>query len=364
MKHVNFGCGHDAAGAGVSRRELLKTLAAAGAGAIVSGSHLLGQATSSAPRATPGRIDVHHHLYPPAYLKAMEKEMAATGFNPRPWTPSVSLEAMDKTGVATSMLSPVQRLVNDSMSDKSERARTLVRQNNEYGAQVVKDYPGRFGLFAALPLPDQDGSLKEIEYAYDVLKADGIALWTSYVDKWPGDPAFAPAFEELNRRKAVVFFHPATATCCRNLIPGLQISGIIEYDLDTARAAESILVNGTSARFPDIRFIFSHSGGAITVLAARIIDDFPKNHPERAPHGVEYEFKKFYYEVAHASKVPALDALKDLAPMSQILYGSDVPLRNYELTNEGLDQYGGFSPSDWRAIYRGNAERLFPRLKA
>jgi predicted TIM-barrel fold metal-dependent hydrolase len=229
---------------------------------------------------------------------------------------------------------------------------------------VVRDHPGRFGLFAALPLPDQDGSLKEIEYAYDTLKADGIALWTSYLDKWPGDPAFERAFEELNRRNAVVFFHPATASCCRNLIPGLQVAGMIEYDLDTARAAESLLVNSTPGRFPNIRFIFSHSGGAITVLAARMIDDYPKNRLAQLPKGVEYEFKKFYYETAHASKVPALDALKDLAPVSQILFGSDVPIRGYELTTDGLDEYPGFSPADWRAINRGNAERLFPRLKA
>ncbi len=333
------------------RRELLKALAA-----MLPVSKLLSQ--------TPGRIDVHHHMLPPAYAAAVEKEMRASGFNPRPWTPSISLEAMDKHGIATAMLSPVQRAVMDSMSDRSERARSLARLNNEYGAQVVRDNPSRFGLFAALPLPDQDGSLKEIEYAFDTLKADGIALWTSYLDKWPGDPAFAPVFEELNRRKAAVFFHPATASCCRNLIPGLQISGMIEYDLDTARAAESILVNGTSARFPNVRFIFSHSGGALTVLAARIVDDYPKNRADKVPNGVEYELKKFYYEVAHASKAPALDALKDTVPVSQILFGSDAMIRPYELTTEGLDAYGGFSTNDMRAINRGNAERLFPRLKA
>src|SRR5437879_4443425 len=313
---------------------------------------------------TLGRIDVHHHMLPPAYAAAVEKEMRETGFNPRPWAPAISLEAMDKHGIATAMLSPVQRAVMDTMSDRSERARTLARLNNEYGAQVVRDNPRRFGLFAALPLPDTDGSLKEIEYAFDKLKTDGIALWTSYLDKWPGDPAFAPVFEELNRRKAVVFFHPATAACCRNLIPGLQISGMIEYDLDTARAAESILVNGTSARFPDVRFIFSHSGGALTVLAARMVDDYPKNRSANVPNGVDYEFKKFYYEVAHASKAPALDALKDMVPVSQILFGSDAMIRPYELTTEGLDAYGGFSTNDMRAINRGNAERLFPRLKA
>ena len=116
---------------------------------------------------------------------------------------------------------------------------------------------------------------------------------------------------------------------------------MIEYDLDTARAAESLLVGGTPARFPDVRFIFSHSGGALPTLAARMIDDYPKNRANLLPNGVEYEIRKFYYEVAHASKVPALDALKDIAPISQILFGSDVPIRNYELTTEGLEHYGG-----------------------
>ena len=341
-----------------SRRDFFKTAAAV---AMVPAAGMLAQ--NRAP-ATRGRIDVHHHLYPPAYVKEMEQEMKATNFVARPWTPQVSLEAMDKHGVATAMLSPVQRLVLDSMSDKSERARKLVRINNDYNAQVVRDNPSRFGLMAALPLPDIDGSLKEIAYAYDVLKADGIALWTSYLDKWPGDKVFTPIWEELNRRKAVVFYHPAAASCCRNLIPELAISGIIEYDIDTARCAESMLVGGVPGKFPDIKFIFSHSGGALSVLAARIIDDYPKAFAARLPHGVEYEFRKFYYEVAHASKPAALDALKDIAPVSQILYGSDVPLRAYELTNEGLDVYSGFSPKDWDAIYRGNAEQLFPRLKA
>jgi predicted TIM-barrel fold metal-dependent hydrolase len=343
-----------------SRREFVKSLALAGAGAVLPASGLLAQIASPSAHAAPGRIDVHHHMFPPFYVKAMEDELRASGFAARPWTPALSIELMDKHGIATAMLSPVQRLVMDSMSDRSEKARGLARQNNEYGAQLVKDYPGRFGHFAALPLPDPEGSLREIEYALDVLKADGIALWTSYVDKWPGDPAFAETFGELNRRSAVVFFHPARSSCCRNL-PGQ--SGIIEYDIDTARAIDSLLLNGTLARCPNIRFIFSHSGGAFSVLAARISDDFPKNRADRVPSGVDYEVRKLYFDVAHASKAPALDALKDIVPISQILFGSDVPLRTYELTDDGLDAYAGFSEKDWKAINRGNAERLFPRLQ-
>ncbi len=347
---------------GKSRRDFIKTVGALSVGAMLPATGLLAQAVGSGSgnRLMPGRIDVHHHLYPPVYVKAMEQDLKAQGFAMRPWTPESSIEKMDKAGVATAMLSPVQRLVMDSMSDKSQRARDLARQNNEYNAKLVKDYPGRFGCLAALPLPDQDASLKEIEYSLDTLKADGISLFTDYVDKWVGDPLFAPVFDELNRRKAVVFFHPARANCCRNL-PGQ--SGIIEYDIDTARAIDSLLLNGTVSRCPDISYIFSHAGGAFSVLAARINDDFPKKLQDRVPHGVDYEVKRLYFDTAHAAKAPALDALKDIVPVSQILYGSDVPLREYPLTDEGLDEYAGFSPAEWRAINRGNSERLFPRLK-
>jgi predicted TIM-barrel fold metal-dependent hydrolase len=341
-----------------SRRHFLKAFA--GAGALLPA---FAQAPSASSQNTMGKIDVHHHMTPDFYMKVMEKELTGSGFAFRPWEPLLSIDAMDKSGVATALLSPVQRLVMDSMSDKSERARTLARQSNDFGARVVRDYPRRFGLLAALPLPDQDGSLREIEYAFDTLKADGISLWTSYLNKWPGDPAFDRVWEELNRRKAIVFFHPATASCCRNLMPGLQISGIIEYDLDTARAAESMLLNRIPMRFPDIRFIFSHSGGALSVLAARIVDDLPRFVKGVTGAQIEDAFRKFYYETAHASKPAALDAVRDIAPVSQILFGSDVPIREYGLTTEGLEEYRGFSPNDWRAINRGNAERLWPRLK-
>ena len=338
-----------------SRRQFLNDLAVGAVGAALAGNGLLAQSAS----ALRGRIDVHHHMAPEFYVKAMEQLGLTT--TQRNWTPQVSLDVMDKAGVQTALLSPVQSVIRDSLSDESEHARMLARQNNEYGAQVVKDHPTRFGLFAALPLPDIDGSLKEIEYSLDTLKADGIALFTSYLDKSPGDPAFAAVFDELHRRKAGVFFHPAHSTCCRTLS---SQSGMIDFDLDTARAIDSMLFEGTLSRCPDARFIFSHAGGAFTTLAPRMVDDFPNRLADRVPHGVDYEFKKLYFDTAHAGAAGPLDALKDLVPVSQILYGSDVPIRAYSLTDDRLKEYTGFSESDWRAINRGNAERLFPRLKA
>ena len=344
-------------GSASSRREFLKTATVAAAGVALGGSKLLAQV---GPLPKLGRIDVHHHMAPAFYVDFVERETGRRT-SLHGWTPAVSLDVMDKAGVETAMLSPAQGIVRDSLSDKSDQARKMARENNEDGAKAVSDHPQRFGLFAALPLPDADGSLKEIEYSFGTLKADGIALFTSYLDKFPGDPAFVPVFDELNRRQAVVFFHPAHSTCCRNLTTQ---SGMIDFDMDTARAIDSMLIEGTFSRFPDIKFIFSHAGGAFTTLAPRMVDDFPKKYADRAPHGVDYEFKKLYFDTAHAGAAGPLDALKDLVPISQILYGSDVPIRAYDLTDSKLKEYTGFSADDWKAINRANAERLFPRLKA
>jgi predicted TIM-barrel fold metal-dependent hydrolase len=184
---------------GSSRRKFLHLMAAAGVGAMLPAASLFSQ-NGSAPAAGKGRIDVHHHLLPPFYVKIMQPDIIASGRPLQAWSPEMSLDIMDKNGVATAILSPQNHLVGDSLSDKTDRARMLSRQNNEYAAQLAKDHPGRFGFFAATPLPDPDAAMKEIEYSLDTLKADGIGLWTSYRDKWPGDPAFKEAFDELNRR--------------------------------------------------------------------------------------------------------------------------------------------------------------------
>jgi predicted TIM-barrel fold metal-dependent hydrolase len=344
-----------------SRRQFMKSLGALGATAILPGA--AGWMPQTAPRAASvqaSRIDVHHHMLSPTYLS----RSGPARVNPRSdpalanWTPARALEEMDKAGIATAMLSiPTGGIPSNQAG---EQARTLVRDSNEYGAQMVRDYPGRFGLLASLPLLEQDASLREIEYAFDTLKADGIALMTDYGNKWPGDPAFAAVFEELNRRKAVVFIHPTAPGCCTNLIPGVPASWI-EYDFDTTRAITSMLVNGVFTRFPNVRFIFTHSGGTIPVLAKRIADMFPPEISDRAPNGVESEVKKLYFDIANGANPSSLAALTKLVPISQLLFGTDFPMVRISITVDGFREYG-FSPKDVQAINRGNALRLFPRL--
>jgi predicted TIM-barrel fold metal-dependent hydrolase len=229
---------------------------------------------------------------------------------------------------------------------------------------MVKDYPGRFGLFAAVPLPDTEGSLREIAYAFDVLKADGVGLLSNYDDKWPGDPSFVTVFEELNRRKAVVFIHPTAASCCSHLMPGIAAS-TVEFLFDTSRAIVSLVVNGTFSQFPHIRFIFCHAGGTMPMVAARTTA-FVERHEDiakRIPGGVSSELRKLYYDVANSMNPSSMAALMNLVPTSQLLFGSDFPYVPGAVTANGVDHFG-FSFSDLQAINRGNAMRLFPRLQS
>jgi predicted TIM-barrel fold metal-dependent hydrolase len=242
-----------------------------------------------------------------------------------------------------------------------EGSRKIARASNEYAAQLMRDYPGRFGSFASIPFPDIDGSLREIEYSMDTLKADGIYLWTSYKGKLLGDPAFFPILEELNRRKVVIYTHPATPDCCGTIQPYISINAV-EGPVDTTRTMTSLLFQGGAAKYPDIRWIFSHSGGVTPFLLSRYQrEEAEKDRKSVLPKGLMYELQKFYYDTAQGHHEGALKALTAIIPPSQILYGTDYPFWDGRKVSEGLAR-GGFSAADLMAVNRGNALRLFPRL--
>ena len=312
---------------------------------------------------SPHRIDTHHHIMPPAFLaKGGERVIAvAPGMRDlvQEWSPERAVETMDANGIAiaiTSISTPGVWL------DGVAAARTLARECNDYAARMATDYPGRFGLFAALPLPDVDGSLKEIEYAYAELKADGIGLMTNYDDTWPGELAWAPVFDELNRRKAIVYFHPTAAACCTNLIPGVH-PAILEFPNDTARAVTSLLASGTLERCPDIRFIFSHGGGTLPMLVHRLngLLRTRKDLELRLPDGVPPVLRRLHYDIVGTAHSIAFGAVREMAGISQLLFGSDYPYWTPDVTLAALAGLG-LSTADRRAIERDNALRLFPRL--
>ena len=338
-----------------SRRRFLTGMTALGAGALLPGCQ-----TSGAPAAggKPFRIDVHHHFAPPAYSSALKAMMRGHA----KWSVQGTLEEMDKSGIATCFTS----LINPGMQawvGDVEGSRKIARASNEYAAQLMRDHPGRFGSFASIPFPDIDGSLREIEYSMDTLKADGIYLWTSYAGKLLGDPATFPILEELNRRKIVVYTHPATPACCATIQPYISINAI-EGPVDTTRTMTSLLFQGGAAKYPDIKWIFSHSGGVTPFLLSRYQrEETEKDRKAVLPKGLMYELRKFYYDTAQGHHEGALKALTAIIPASQILYGTDYPFWDGRKVSDGLAK-GGFSAADMMAVDRDNALRLFPRLKA
>ena len=347
-----------------SRREFLKTASVGSMVALLAPTR--SRANTQSPSVTPtaNRIDIHHHILPPAYMQRARDQILAISDRDHSrllnWTPAGAIEEMDKAGIAAAITSLGLPGV---WFEGSKTARTLARECNEYAARMTKDYPGRFGFFAAIPLPDSEGSLREAEYALDVLKADGIGLVSSYNNQWPGDAAFTPVFEELNRRKAVVFIHPAVPGCCDHLMPGIPTS-TIEFLFDTTRAITSFLVNGTFSRFPDIRFIFCHAGGTMPMVAARTAA-FIQRHKDiadRLPNGAAFELRKLYYDIANSTNASSMAALINLVPTSQILFGTDFPYVSPESTADGLDHFG-LQATELKAVNRENAMRLFPRLK-
>ena len=351
------------AGPPVSRRNFLSGSAATAlgfAGATIAappGSAQAPAASAVAAAAKPRRIDVHHHIVPPVHAQALAAHKSTS---PVKWTVDMSLADMDKAGVDTAVVSVLNPGV--WFGQKDEEARRLARACNEYAANLERDHKGRFRSFAVIPLPDTEGSLREIEYALDVLKAEGIALWTSYSGMYLGDPAFLPVFEELNRRKAVVYTHPTVPDCCAGLVKGLPVS-TLEYAHDTTRTIASVVFGEgqTAFKCPDVQFIWSHSGGTLPFLTSRFVE-LVKRQKDKFPDGPLPIFRKFYYEVAQGNTLGQLAALMQMVPISQVMLGSDYPFREGIEAIEGLDNYK-FSPADLKAIWSENAIRVMPRLR-
>ena len=328
----------------LGRRQFLTGLAGLGASALLPAAT---QAQGPVPR-----IDVHQHPSPPEFIAAEgPRNNNVVG---RSWTPARALEQMDQGGVTRTITS----ITGPGMESPPPVAAKLARICNDYCAKLNADYPARFGMFVNLPLPHIAESLKELEYGMDVLKADGAAVVTSYGNKWLGDPMFDPLWEELNRRKALVFVHPSWPQCCANLVPGIG-DAAIEYGTDTTRSIARYTFGGAAARYPDVRMIWSHGGGTMPFLVDRFINmGRTKQYAAQFPQGVLPTLQRYYYDTAQVPNRPALLALKATVPVSNILFGTDFPFLTSEHHVSGIRKADVFTPEELRAIDSGNYLRL------
>jgi predicted TIM-barrel fold metal-dependent hydrolase len=313
----------------------------------------------------PQRIDVHHHFLPPDLMAELKRTGAKwTGGPPVPeWSPAIAREMMERHGIAAAVASTVPGVY---WGDTATAAR-LARHANEFAARIVHDDPAHFGYFAAVPLPDTAAALREVEYALDVLKLDGVQLYSSYGNQYPGDPQFDELFQELERRKAIVHLHPSTVVPGA-IVPKLSIPwGLVEFVLDTTRAVANLIASGTLERYPSVRYIISHAGGTVPYIALRLafgtmeLPDFGTN----APKGALHYLKKLYYDTALSTSEQVFAALKEFVPMEQVLFGSDWPMVNervVKIETVGLEGSKVLDDATRRAIDRSNSLALFPRF--
>jgi 6-methylsalicylate decarboxylase len=313
------------------------------------------------------KIDVHAHYLPDGYEDEMRKGgiVNPDGMPGYPkWSADLALETYEKYGIETGMLSissPGVHYGDDAA------ARRIARKVNDAGAELVSKYPKRFGLFAALPMPDVEGSLAELAYVIDTLHADGIGLKTNAHGIYLGDKKFDPIFDELNRRKAVVFIHPTSPSCWQQCAMGYP-RPMLEFPFDTARTVTNLIFSGTLERCPDITIIIPHAGGTLPALASRINAFGSIGHlgAGNTKEPVEY-MKKLYYDTAMAGSNNCLAPLVELADKSHIVYGSDWPWYpevSGLKTNGQLTESTFFSDAERDAIYRTNALNFLSRLKS
>jgi len=349
------------------RREFIAALGAMGTAAGVSDWTSYAQPSPSARR-----IDVHHHFAAPGWKTRMAETRRQGWDTFQMYDVSRSLDAMDRAGIQTAIISTSTPGLwfTDDFAAERQAAIALAREVNEYAAGVAGDHRGRYGFYAALPLPDVDASLREIEYAFGTLKADGIGMLTSYGDIWLGDDRLRPVFDELNRRGAIVFTHPTDAACCHALANSNP--SVVEWFTDTARTIQSLLVEqadqkGVSAatRYNNVNFIWSHGGGALVAMT-RIVGNVSADALAATPPADSrlHHIRRFYYDTAGAANPLVMPALKKLlGGTSHILYGTDYPFGGQDGPSgitKGM-QAVGFAVDELQGIDRANAARLFPR---
>lgn len=314
-----------------------------------------------------GRIDVHFHMIPQFFREAAE----AAGRRPAissglpSWTPESAVGLMDRAAITTAITSISAPGVHfgDDLA-----AMNLARQCNEYAAGLAREFPGRFGGFAVLPLPHIDYSLEEVRYALDTLQLDGVLLFANCQGRYLGDAQFDPLLEELNRRGCIVFIHPAPHPA--NASIGLDLPQfVVEYVFDTTRAATNMLFNQTLTRFPNIRFILAHAGGTLPYIAWRVANS-PQIDPKRfggvTAASILEQLRGFWFDTALSPTAQAFAGMRNVADDSRILFGSDWPYAPEQLTHASIaaiQAEAGIDDTLKDAITSGNARRLFARFR-
>lgn len=377
------------------RRKLLKS--ALQLGAIGGGASLLqgcgsAQAEPPDPAAsagstatpTPGgnfRIDVHCHHIPDFYRLALSAYgiFTAGGIPIPPWTPELAVGFMDEYGIQAQVLSISEPGVY-FLPTAAERL-AMATQINDYTTNTLINgsdplLKHRFGGFGVLPLGDLNdpvdiaNACAEATRAIKTLGMDGIGVLSNYRGVYMGDPRFAPLLETLNALGAMVFLHPVTPSAVPAIPVLSSFTFLYEFPFDTTRAAVNMLYNGVFERYPNIRWLLAHAGGALPFLAYRtsVLTIYPVLAQNLDIPGLDNQnrdYAKLYYDTALSPAPSAMKSVREVTGVEHIMFATDWPFSNltFIVPGDPAPQLSeSFSSDELFQVNRSNALTQFPGL--
>jgi 6-methylsalicylate decarboxylase len=293
-----------------------------------------------------------------------EKENPVGGLKPQTWTPETSLAFMDEAEIDIAVLSISTPGIQ--LSDRTA-GQKLARKCNELAASLISKYPKRFGAFAAVPMADIDDAIEEMSYALDLLKLDGVVLFTNSNGVYLGDASLRPLFTELQKRKAVIYVHPNASPDPVAHSLGLT-DNLVDFPTDTTRAVAQLHYRATFAATPDVRYILSHAGGTIPYLAGRlaIVDEMRIMGDSTVTGTAAETFRELYWDTALSWSDPVLYTLRNVAGINKVLFGTDFPYLRRDIavrSKINIDNSAELSEDEKKKVLGANGLELFPRFK-
>ncbi|WDU64049.1 amidohydrolase family protein [Pseudomonas poae] len=303
-------------------------------------------------------IDIHAHFSPPrtdaqraAMWHALQQDHWI-GEQPAEWNLDERLAYMDRVGISMQMLSFVAP------------THSAIEACNRYGAELVEAYPSRFGLLAGLPTDEAEAALLEVVRA-EALEADGFAVYCQYNGVFLSDERLEPLWAMLNERQAVVFVHPNHAVPGQFSRPGV----LLEVAYQTASVITDMLYAGVFRRYPSIRFILAHCGGALPAISGRLMllgtESWVPNPQRLSQAEMRAQLAALYLDTAMTGSPQSLLAGIAMTCPEHLVYGSDCgapcTTEHTAIANiKALLAVTGLRPEQIEQIGR-NALTLFPK---
>jgi predicted TIM-barrel fold metal-dependent hydrolase len=309
------------------------------------------------------RIDVHAHYWTDAYLDmlvelgrtdtATQRGIGAGG--------GVELDArlrlMDRAGVDIQILSAAPQL---PYGDEATRAIAASRYVNDEYAALVTSHPDRFRAFAATPMPHVDAAISEMARAMDELGMVGLTMNTSILDRALTDPDFEPVFTELDRRGAILYLHPVGNGACSPLVAEHHLTWMVGAPFEDTIAAMQLITSGYLQRFPAVRIICSHLGGALPMIPRRADDHVAWEAPD-TPEPPSRAVQRMWYDTVSHCHVPALRCAIETFGFDRMLLGTDFPYEDGDTFIRAIDYVDDAADSTVQALamLETNAMKLF-----